>query len=76
MSGFINDTTPSKLGGGLPGSVPLGNLGRRPNINVGSLLVEELVLLALLVWLGGGARGVTRFILRQLLEILDVIGDL
>ena len=26
MSGFIGDKIPSTLGGGLPGSVPLGNL--------------------------------------------------
>ena len=65
MSGFINDKTPSILGGGLPGSVPLGNLGRRPNISVGSLLGGGAGPNGSSGMVGGGARGVTRFILRQ-----------
>jgi len=65
MSGFINDTNPSKLGGGLPGSVPLGNNGRAPNIRVGSLLGGGAGPNGSSGMVGGGARGEARIVLRQ-----------
>lgn len=65
MSGFINDKNPSILGGGLPGSVPLGNNGRTPKIRVGSLLGGGAGPNGSSGMVGGGARGETRVILRQ-----------
>jgi hypothetical protein len=56
MSGFIADTNPSKLGGGVPGAMPRGGLiggGSNSNSNSG---ME-----------GGGAREIDRLILRRVL---------
>ena len=54
MSGFTNDTNPSKLGGGVPGAQPLGGLiGGGANSNSGTGMV------------GSQARGMTRQLLRR-----------
>ena len=65
MSGYTIDKTPSILGGGMPGSVPLGNLGRKPNIRVGSLLGGGAGPNSWTGMEGGGARGEARILLRQ-----------
>lgn len=65
MSGYSNDTNPSILGGGMPGSVPLGNLGKMPNIRVGQLLGGGAGPNSYSGMEGGGARGESRVILRQ-----------
>ena len=65
MSGFIGDKIPSSLGGGLPGSVPLANLGKAPNIRVGQLLGGGANSTSGSGMVGGQARGQARIILRQ-----------
>lgn len=65
MSGYLLDKTPSILGGGMPGSVPLGNLGKFPNIRVGQLLGGSGGPHSWTGMEGGGARGEARVILRQ-----------
>ena len=65
MSGFIGDKIPSTLGGGLPGSVPLGNLGKVPNIRVGQLLGGGANPTSGSGMIGGQARGAARIVLRQ-----------
>jgi hypothetical protein len=65
MSGYLLDKTPSILGGGMPGSVPLGNLGKIPNIRVGQLLGGGAGPHSWTGMEGGGARGEARVILRQ-----------
>ena len=68
MSGFITDTNPSILGGGLPGSVPLVNNGRQGNqgsVKVGSLLGGGGGSTGGSGMVGSGARGEARVILRQ-----------
>ena len=65
MSGYTYDTIPSRLGGGLPGSVPLGNLGKKPNIRVGSLLGGGGGPNSWSGMEGGKARGEARVILRE-----------
>lgn len=52
MSGYTNDSNPSSLGGGVPGSQP-ALLGGGANSNSGSGMV------------GGGMRGVDRFLIRD-----------
>jgi hypothetical protein len=58
MSGFIGDTNPSKLGGGVPGAMPKGGLiGGGANGGRGSSSGME----------GGGARETERLIMRRVL---------
>ena len=58
MSGFIGDTNPSKLGGGVPGAMPRGGLiGGGANGSRGSSSGME----------GGGARETERIIMRRVL---------
>jgi hypothetical protein len=65
MSGFISDINPSILGGGMPGSVPLGNNGKSPHVRLGSLLGGGAGPNGSSGMVGGSARGETRVILRQ-----------
>ena len=65
MSGYLLDKTPSILGGGMPGSVPLGNLGKITNIRVGHLQGGGAGPHSWTGMEGGGARGEARVILRQ-----------
>lgn len=65
MSGYLLDRTPSILGGGMPGSVPLANLGKIPNIRVGQLLGGGGGPNGGTGMVGSAARGESRIILRQ-----------
>jgi len=65
MSGYLLDKNPSILGGGMPGSVPLGNLGKIRNVRVGQLVGGGAGPNSSSGMEGGGARGEARVILRQ-----------
>lgn len=65
MSGYRGDTIPSKLGGGVPGSVPLANNGNPPGVNIGSLLGGGGGPNGSSGMVGGGARAEARIVLRQ-----------
>jgi hypothetical protein len=65
MSGFTNDTNPSKLGGGIPGGMPLGGLtGGGSGGRFSGTGIE-----------GGGQREIQRVILRRVLGFTNFPGQ-